>query len=49
MSKELHIAIVDDENIQLDAMKSLINQTIKEMGLHAKVSPIQVEKPFFLS
>lgn len=38
MSKELHIAIVDDENIQLDAMKSLINQTIREMGLHAKVS-----------
>ena len=49
MSKELHIAIVDDENIQLEAMKSLINQTIKEMGLHAKVSSYSSGEAFLLS
>lgn len=33
MTKELYIAIVDDEKLQTDAMKSLIKQMTKEMDL----------------
>lgn len=38
MPKKIHLAIVDDESIQIDSMNSLISQSAEELGLTVKIS-----------
>lgn len=38
MSKKLHIAIVDDEDIQIGSMKSLLNQAAQDLNLTVQLS-----------